>query len=918
MKRVLFLAAVAVCAIGCNKETEKVGRTIVFRTSTEYDNGPETRTEYANVYYGGKQRIDWVSGDKFRIKSDVARCENGTTDYSDYVVTGVTPGTGNKLSSSFATVTALDRNSSLQWGSGTHNFYCVYPSPLDNSDVSFTSTNAVTFTIPGTQTYTANGTTLKPDMDYAYMYAAVQTSSSSTVNLAFKPMFTAFQFTVDSADDATMTVTSFTLSSASTAMTGTATATMTANTTSSSSTVSYSNFPTATAANKSITVTFNDGNGITITQGSPITFTVFALPRTYDDLTVSFTTSAGETKTLDLTQNNAGISFNPGYKYDITNLALPGAWTYRLQLTKGSSPSSTIPDVTCTRDEWIGNSNGAIGKIQVFRSRGGIEEEVAWDIYFSTTEPAVGDLLSPDWSSTPLPDPAGNDWLTFIDDYRDYMIQYYQGSYPGISVEVLEQLFGSSFPVAGSSGVEIGGDLQYLIDWSSSSSASTMKSSLQGNNLGTVDLSTLALDNNGTSFTSGHTSSTANCYVINGYGTFLIPIVYGNGIQNGTAARAYNGVSALDCLTTFINADGNPITSDYILSDTGLSKSGTYSGRVVWQNVPAGSEIIDDEDIVFHSSAPSGASLSCPYLQFSISQENIKPGNVVIALYDEGNEKVLWSWHIWITAESFSTKDVYYTQSAYLRFLSCNLGWMPPLICTTGADRAQYGIIVASNSGKVVDVFKITHRYDSGQVGTAFYRNPLYNFGRKDPFPSFSSDGYDREIASNYYEIIMDGTNVSSTSDALSIQIRNPNKYRPTYSWDPMHNLWNATYTGNSITRVTKTIYDPCPRGFCVPRQDGFDGFYHNNTVYGDRVSASGDLPEGYNMSTGGWESSQRSLFIPNVKLPSQSYAGYWSAQPTPGFTHYFTILEILSSGTLFLQSQNQLTFCHIRPVREE
>ena len=319
----MFAALCAFASLGsCTKEFGGAapGEGIVFRASADYDNGPETKTAYSGYEYGGKERIDWVNGDRIRIASDKALTPEGAR-YSDYEVTGVRTGTGSSASISYATVKNV-KGAGLRWGSGTHKFYAVYPAPAAVNSSIEQSGNVVTMTLPQSQSQGAQ-------MEYAYMYAAVQTAAEATVNLAFKPMFTAFQFTVRSETDASMTITSFSLSTGQNkAMAGTCRATITADSNSASSTAAFSNFTAYNASTGNNTITVDMGSGITVTPQTYATITVFALPQDYSQLTASFTTSAGETKSLKLqTADGTWVNFSAGHKYNINGLGLPGEWT---------------------------------------------------------------------------------------------------------------------------------------------------------------------------------------------------------------------------------------------------------------------------------------------------------------------------------------------------------------------------------------------------------------------------------------------------------------------------------------------------------------------------------------------------------------------------------------------------------------
>lgn len=833
LKKNILLGALAFAALvtfpqSCRSELDEAalsGDVIVFRASADYLNGPETRTLYSGYEYGGKERIDWVNGDLMRISSDKARHPGGDA-FSDYKVTGVTAGTGGSQAISYASVKNVGANG-LQWGSGTHNFYAVYPSPASNSSISI-SNNVADFTIPQNQLQAAQ-------MDYAYMYAAVQTAAKATVNLAFKPMFTAFQFKVHSEEDASMTITSFSLSTGENkAMSGSCRATITAGSNTSASTAVFSNFTAYNSSSGNNTITVDMGSGVTVTPSTYATITVFALPQDYSQLTASFTTSSGETKSLKL-QNADGtwVNFSACHKYNINGLGLPGEWTYTV---------SSIDDIIRTGEQVLYDYNKDV-TVTLRRSRtGSATQNLPWKAYFTAaSDPTAvvgASAVGQSWSETPLQDADGNDWLS---------LSAYSGNGDANSVKV--SLAGNELPPS---------SIDLMVD------AQAMTTAMSANNLGTIDLSRMKFNGSAFAYRRTNPANTANCYVINGYGTFYLPLVYGNGVQNGAAAQAYRGVSGENCLETFINADGQPITSDFILQDANLTKSGQYEARIVWQDVAPGFQIIRDSDVAFvpaGSSELSGvAALNCAYLKFQVRQyqsqvsgKGIKPGNAVIALYDKGEDKILWSWHIWFTNEVFFTANLFDDNSVNsMTLLSCDLGWCPPIsyLSSSVLSRGQKMVIVDLNTSNVRIVVNITQGdYARGSFKQKYYLSCIYQFGRHHPF---IGNAYApvilRKYSSLHYSDLFtlvygayDGY-ISSQIGDNGFTIRNPHVFYYVRSNDDSiynryKNLLNAD-PSDAVSR--KTIYDPCPAGFKVmPRPP------YGEIGLGKEKGSEGDLPEG-------------------------------------------------------------------------
>lgn len=826
------LVPILLLAAACVKEEgggALPGEGIVFRASSEYDNGPETKTVYSGVEYGGKERIDWVTGDRIRIFSDKARHPSGT-QYSDYQVTGVTPGTGSAQAISYASVKNVGNNG-LHWGTGVHHFYAVYPSPEVNSNISVVNFQHWNMTLPKNQLQAAQ-------MDYAYMAASVQTNEKATVNLSFKPMFTAFQFTVRSETDASMTITSFSLSTGENkAMAGSCDATPSPHTNTAQSTLAFSNFTPYSQADGNNTITVDMGSGVTVTPTSYATITVFALPQDYSQLTASFTTSTGETKSLML-QDAQGqwVTFQAGHKYNITGLGLPGAWTYTV---------SDIADIIREGEQVLYDYSKDV-TVQLQRSRtGSATQNLPWKAYFvpvSDATAVVGaSALGQNWSEVPLQDADGNDWLT---------LSAYSGTGDANNVKV--SLAGNELPPSA---------IDLMVD------AQAMTNAMNANNLGTIDLSRGAFNGSAFAYSNRNPANTANCYVINGYGTFYIPLVYGNGVQNGSAANAYVGITGNQCLETFVNADGQPITSDFILQDANLTKSGEYEARIVWQDVAPGHQIVRESDVAFipaGSSELSGiAALNCAYLKFRVRQyqsavsgKGIKPGNAILALYDKGEGKILWSWHLWFTNELFNTTNIY-TEGDPENLLNCPLGWSPPISyqSLSVAYRAQKVAIISTRNNVVVDTFNVVDKeYSTPAMQAVHYSATYYQWGRKDPFlPTISYYRYQgarslmpRPFSSLYFkraDLIDESVgslnpfnyshDYSLPADVRMKQetalcIQNPGQICRSYQADYFKNRWNRVSKYSPLSSLNpgaavpvsgaKTIYDPSPAGFRVLR----------------------------------------------------------------------------------------------------
>lgn len=219
----LALAAGAVMLSSCSDDLEegfnengsKPGDGIVFGSSASFeldadeDAGVKTRTIYTGDFYeeGGKkfEKIHWVAGDKVNIYCDQASIKQLT-----YQVTAENSGVDTGASGNYhkTGLKPVGVENGMQWGTGEHTFYSVYPA----TEITYTDANTATVsgTILDVQTpesitkdSNTNTWTVKPNMDLAYMIAktTVNPATTRTVQLQYTPIVSAVQVTLFKSTD---------------------------------------------------------------------------------------------------------------------------------------------------------------------------------------------------------------------------------------------------------------------------------------------------------------------------------------------------------------------------------------------------------------------------------------------------------------------------------------------------------------------------------------------------------------------------------------------------------------------------------------------------------------------------------------------------------------------------------------------
>lgn len=853
----VLLAAGCVKEADVNEQYRPEGSPIVFGVGISYDTGSATRTEFSGHLYGdgitgstsAVERIDWVAGDPVTIYY-----KHPDGNYSEhpahYTVTNDVSANAEK---SDAAIQVASGSTALTWasssGNGEHVFTAVYPREGFNGNnyAKFNGVEVKAF-IPGNQNlHVSNGRYL-PDMKYASMvaYKAIPTTSTeSTVVLPFKPAFTAIEFRLRKSGSApALTVTSVTLSSSTGDLAGGFSFDITGGNDRGATWGTVGNSWNGDRF-RDITVSF--GAGVTLSETADLDFTLLALPvnMTNVSLTISYSNGTSSTVAFKEAGTNQAFTFQACKKYIISNY-LSSSWEYVID---------EVDDIV-TYGHAAASLN--VGGIRSYRRGPNDEiEAVSWKTQY--------------WN--------GTDW------------QDWSAATSGFSLNTYAQGSGvSNLSSSESRTVSLVANSTYAVPTQTSAQILAARTPVSNYDLSAHDIY-------GNEYPGGkHT--TANTYVVSAPGTYLIPCVYGNAITNdrvnfesfapGGADSSIKSiystyVSTYYAMTSgiplyqfpdvnytpfFRNAINTNIASPYIFDDINGNAGFSISGEnavVVWQDA----QIVNTQPTVVTIDGRK-------YVRFAIGANEIKPGNVVIAL--RGNpggslgltesNPILWSWQIWVTDQ-----DLHPIGSV----MPANLGWHASELGNqkyTDRSLPIRLVQIVPNDDPHANVahadFTVTQIGDSQNVGENIGSCTYYQWGRKDPMiPGVYSTSprnfigqpcTDKAIypTSDYSGMNFYTTNVAVTSsnpDAnYGTAIRNPDKayagegtttswiegYFPgwTYVSDGHggtgagfsgrrsetaipYNLWDAYCYGDNSdadgTHKVKTVYDPCPPGFAVP-----------------------------------------------------------------------------------------------------
>ena len=180
------------------------------------------------------------------------------------------------------------------------------------------------------------------------------------------------------------------------------------------------------------------------------------------------------------------------------------------------------------------------------------------------------------------------------------------------------------------------------------------------------------------------------------------------------------------------------------------------------------------------------------YLYFRVP-EGAPDGNALIGVYNEEGD-ALWNWHIWILADGFADQT----------------------FKEEGPNPFSGAVMMDRNLGALTA--------EGGKVTT---HGLYYQYGRKDPFPGIG-------VLEGTTAVKVAGTATttvarSEENGTVEYAVANPTVviYKKSSDWliNSDASLWSAG---------AKTVYDPCPAGYHIPREDALQGINKSTTTWDD------------------------------------------------------------------------------------
>lgn len=678
---ILSVVALALFFVSCEKTVEDFGPAdgrIILNASTSYVNSPETKTEYSGVDETGGvitsssnyERIDWVAGNDIVriICAQMLDRYNEPLGSADYRIGS--PSADEQRS--VAGASPVDQE--MYWGTGDHYFYALYPAAgtRSNYHTSHTVTEAqsnieplsgnkakITGSIPAEQAVVKSGNIYKPNMNYAYMYAAEKTAQTADgVSLHFYPLVTAFEFSLKALDDAMAAadLTSLKLSSSSTDMTGGFTATLDVDATTPATITKASS-----GLGRVITVTFPAGTRLSKTEYTVVTVLALGVDQTNLTLELNFG-SGNDARTIMLK------------KSDNTSVSVSACKKVYMKL---GVPNDAIFEVTPeVVFDWEGNLVSPTDGPTVLSSEKATGSALSWEIEGYYTQVDADGKVVP---TSRIPDnqlvngiPA---WLTSVNagspggpGTPDQTTEPFPIVCPQQPADVTEEITDEAQAL---------NDLVNVAPKGSAANPWNLSSPT-----GNKDI-----------------IESANSYIVNGPGWYQIPLVMGNGIKNnainninqliffnestqqyeefvddgdpdkqkyvGINYKGFDGNKQNDWRALFEDYKGNNITNPKLHEDGRGTPTSAY---IVWEDIeglietntngnyylPEGcitSTGSGDSKIYwlnFHvASVRQGAGVILSPKSNTAGNEP-RQGNAVIAIKDQDGT-TMWSYHIWLT-----------------------------------------------------------------------------------------------------------------------------------------------------------------------------------------------------------------------------------------------------------------------------
>ena len=338
------------------------------------------------------------------------------------------------------------------------------------------------------------------------------------------------------------------------------------------------------------------------------------------------------------------------------------------------------------------------------------------------------------------------------------------------------------------------------------------------------------------------------------------------------------------------NIDVTPHATDAIYHSYDLYKTGDVSGA------PAidvnGSEIVWKEQTITVLTLGTITNNSLPVTVAG-------KGNAVVAIKDEGGT-ILWSYHIWIPEDTPTDID-YPVINSYdtYRVMSMSLGATKVVTATsTDSDKALGAGLVyqwgrkdpLGRPGSISsNTILIVKDKNNDNVDLTAGSNKVY-------FTKSNPGSLEDEYNNNYLSTTSDNPKKSITRYMIDYSVKNPEKFimvtASPSDWvgTKDNNLWGNLFSNEypKLSKVYKSIFDPCPANYRVALRDTWVNFTktHQGENKAELLNVSGSFSGGWTFYVDGWRDGATDFYLASgyrVRTHGNftsvgGYAVYWSS----------------------------------------
>lgn len=247
------------------------------------------------------------------------------------------------------------------------------------------------------------------------------------------------------------------------------------------------------------------------------------------------------------------------------------------------------------------------------------------------------------------------------------------------------------------------------------------------------------------------------------------------------------------------NLGATETANSYIISAAGAYKIPAVKGNsnetvgevdgaaLLWETYNSSTEEVTLNSVI------AAVDYDADYIYFK-TPDTLKPGNALVAAKNTDGD-ILWSWHIWIPATAI--KDLANASFYNRKVMDRNLGALNAVPdAAAKPDLNTFGL--------------------------------YYQWGRKDPM--FTSDWK----RNGTLDLAFSGNSDAGVCVTTEESIKHPTTYYYNKTAEGAYN-WNESEVTNlwDDSSVNKTIYDPCPAGYRVPKHDDSFAMWKYNVADG-------------------------------------------------------------------------------------